>query len=282
MDNFAVFILTHNRADKVVTYKCLRDSGYTGRIVLLIDNTDPDTDRYLELYGDQVHVFDKQEWADKTDSGDNFKTNRGVIYARNANFEIAKQMGIKYFMQFDDDYTHFRYHRDENNELIKQGTYYIRNLDRCFEILLDYFKNIPVKCIAMAQAGDFIGGSSSGMHYNIKRKIMNTFLCDVDRPFKFQGRINEDLTTSVELNVRGDVCFTIPIVSVTQKMTQTSSGGMTELYLDNGTYVKSFYSVMYQPSSICVAQMGNSHKRLHHRVTWKTASPKIIEEKYKK
>jgi len=282
MDDFALFILTNNRADRVLTYKSLRKQGYTGKIVLLIDDEDPEYDRYFELYDDQVQVFNKKQWVKRTDDGDNFKTNRGVIYARNANFAIAKQMGLKYFMQYDDDYSHYRYHRDENNELITKGTHYIGDLDSVFKVLLDYFKKIPAKAIAIAQSGDFIGGVNSGMHYVLKRKIMNSFIFDVDKPVDFVGRINEDLTTSVVLGHRGELCFTIPIVSLIQKPTQQNKGGMTELYLDNGTYVKSFYSVIYQPSAVKVAMMGTRHKRLHHKVSWKNTASCVIREEYKK
>ncbi len=36
----AVLILTHGRADNVVTVKTLRQSGYSGEIYIVIDNTD--------------------------------------------------------------------------------------------------------------------------------------------------------------------------------------------------------------------------------------------------
>ena len=35
-DDFAAFILTHGRADNVITYNTLRKQGYTGKIILLI------------------------------------------------------------------------------------------------------------------------------------------------------------------------------------------------------------------------------------------------------
>jgi len=57
---------------------------------------------------------------------------------------------------------------------------------------------------------------------------------------------------------------------------------MTESYLDGGTYLKSFYSVMFNPSCIKIMMMGNKHKRLHHAVFWNNAVPKIINERYKK
>lgn len=38
--DFVVFILTHGRADSVITDKTLRKCGYTGPIVYVIDNED--------------------------------------------------------------------------------------------------------------------------------------------------------------------------------------------------------------------------------------------------
>lgn len=76
--------------------------------------------------------------------------------------------------------------------------------------------------------------------------------------------------------------MTIGAVQLGQKQTQKNSGGMTELYLDSGTYVKSFYSVMYAPSCVKISLMGASHKRIHHQVTWNNAAVKILNEKYRK
>jgi hypothetical protein len=53
---------------------------------------------------------------------------------------------------------------------------------------------------------------------------------------------------------------------------------MTEAYLDSGTYVKSFYTVMVAPSCTSIRIMGPIHKRLHHKINWRTAVPLIIPE----
>ena len=41
---FAIFILTHGRPHDVVTFQTLRDCGYTGKIVIVIDNEDKTAD----------------------------------------------------------------------------------------------------------------------------------------------------------------------------------------------------------------------------------------------
>lgn len=109
---------------------------------------------------------------------------------------------------------------------------------------------------------------------------MNVFFFDVDNPVHFMGTINEDLTASVAEAIVGGVCITSPLVTVNQMITQTNNGGLTDIYLDLGTYVKSFYSVMYAPSAVKISAMGNKDKRLHHQVNWKLCAPKIIREEF--
>lgn len=115
-----------------------------------------------------------------------------------------------------------------------------------------------------------------------KRKAMNTFFCSVDRPFQFVGRINEDVNTYVSLGAVGEIFMTLTNICITQNQTQKTKGGMTEVYLNSGTYLKSFYSVMFAPSAVQIAVMGDKEKRIHHRVNWKFAAPLIIRESLKK
>lgn len=279
--DFAVFILTHGRPLKVHTYNSLLKHGYTGRIFIIIDNEDIQAEAYKQAYGDKVIVFDKKAISETFDEGDNFEDRRAIVYARNACFDIAKNLGIKYFMQYDDDYTTFSYRFTSKGEYLHRP---IKNLDAIFDTMLDYYKSINVKSVAMAQCGDFIGGEngSFGKGKKIFRKCMNTFLCSVDRPFQFVGRINEDVNTYTNVQSRGNVFLTFSNLAINQLATQSNSGGMTELYLDSGTYIKSFYTVMYSPSCCKIVPMGETHRRLHHRITWKNAVPVILNESYKK
>jgi hypothetical protein len=67
--------------------------------------------------------------------------------------------------------------------------------------------------------------------------------------------------------------------------TQSSAGGMTELYLDGGTYIKTFYSVMYAPSCVKIGMMGDPrspHYRIHHKINWLNTAPKILRESCKR
>ncbi len=281
LSEFAVFILTNGRPNKVITYDTLKRSGYSGRIVLLVDDLDKTKEEYVKKFGDQVFVFDKKEIAKTFDQGDNFNDMRAIIYARNASFKVAEKLGIKYFIQFDDDYRHFQFRF--NKEKIYQPRV-LKKMDQVFSAMLKFYKNTPIHSLAIAQGGDFIGGEGSpnAQEIKLKRKCMNSFLCSTDRPFQFVGRINEDVNTYTRLASTGLLLFTTNQITLEQMQTQTNSGGMTELYLDSGTYVKSFYSVMYHPSSVKVKMMQSKFKRLHHSVAWKNTVPLVLPEKLKK
>lgn len=290
---FVAMILTHGRPDRVATYDTLRKYGYTGRIVLVVDNEDATRWEYIEKFGEEnVVTFSKREAAEYTDDGDNFKTYRGVIYARNASFEIAKGLGFRYFIQLDDDYTGFYYRFDKQR---KYGVFPIRSLDNLFDGLVDFLSETPFLSVAISQGGDHFGGGAGPQNSKIgtRRKAMNTFVCDVQRPFRFFGRINEDTTTTTELQRRGGLFLTFQAAQVNQRQTQSNAGGMTELYLDSGTYVKSFYSVMYAPSCVVVAPLrdpragaeyagGQRPARIHHRIRWDCAAPMILPESVRK
>jgi len=281
LSNFVVLILTHKRPDNVITYKKLREGGYTGKIILVIDDEDTQADKYYKNYPSEVVMFNKKEIADQTDEGDNFNKRQTITHARNVAFEIAKEKGYKYFIQLDDDYTGIAYKFDSNLNFKHNK---IKNLDKVFEAMVDFLKKTKAKSVAMAQGGDFIGGKKGGLarNLNLKRKCMNTFVCDVDNLIKFIGRLNEDVCTYVTYGSRGDLFFTIPFFYVTPRQTQSQSGGITEAYLESGTYVKSFYSVMFNPSCVKVSSMGDTQQRIHHKITWKNAVPMILNESFKK
>ncbi len=281
--DFVVFILTHGRVDNQYTYRSLCEQGYTGRCVFVLDNEDGQVDEYKRRYGaDNCYVFDKLAMSKRIDEV--FRGDRRVIvYARNACFDAARALGYKYFIELDDDYTSFVWRFDEECAYTPK-TPKIKNLDVVFESMLRYYINTPLTSLAMAQGGDFIGGSSNQMLRSIgtKRKAMNSFICSVDRPFEFKGRINEDVNAYTQLTSVGKIFLTIVQCNLQQKITQSNGGGMTDVYRDSGTYVKSFSSVIVFPSGVKVTLLNSHHKRIHHNVYWEHTAPKILQEKWRK
>lgn len=281
--DFVAFILSHGRSDNVITYKTLKRSGYTGRIIIVVDNEDKSINKYIENFGHKnVYVFDKKAMADSIDEGNNFDNRKVIVHARNVCFKIAKELNIKYFIQLDDDYTSFRY-RYVDHKYTTKGS--VKNLDFYFDLLLNFYKTIDAKSIAFAQGGDFIGGAGCGLisnYINNSRKCMNSFICSTDREFQFVGSINEDVNTYTSLASRGALFLTLPYIGLEQKATQSQSSGMTDIYQLSGTYIKSFMSVLMHPSSVKVGMMGFTKPRLHHSIKWRNTTPMIIKQKHKK
>jgi len=282
---FAVFILSHGRADNVKTIKALTQSGYTGRIYIIIDDEDEQRQEYINRYGKSVIVFNKQEAALNVDVADLKKQRNVVVYARNQCHSIANKLGLTHFVEMDDDYSWFSFKQFIDGHSKERR---IHNIDEVFDITFDFLDVSGAAAVCCAQGGDYIGGALGTMAtQRLTRKAMNVFFCKTDRLFKFYGRLNEDTTAYTRLGQQGILFFTFADWMVHQEMTQQSAGGLTDAYLDAGTYVKSFYSVMFSPSCVRLGVLGDGsrgerHERIHHRVIWGKCTPKIISSKYKK
>lgn len=281
--DFCAFILSHGRPAKVKTYKALRKAGYTGKIWILIDDEDSSEDEYRRRYGDEVIQFCKSEIADRTDEGDNFLHRHSTIYARNVMHDIARKLGYKFFIQLDDDYTGFEYRFESCG---KAGYIGMKTtFDEMIDAMLEFYAVTPCLSIAMAQGGDYIGGCGDRARGRLTRKAMNSFICSVERPFQFIGHLNEDVNTYCLLGHKGELFFTVMPVKLVQTTTQASAEGMSTIYIKQGTYVKTFYSVMYAPSCVKVYILGDPRGnayRIHHAVAWNNCVPKILAESHKK
>tara|TARA_R110000796_G_scaffold229663_5_gene347086 strand:+ start:644 stop:1519 length:876 start_codon:yes stop_codon:yes gene_type:complete len=283
--DFVAFILTYGRPNNCITVESLRKSGYTGDVVILVDDDDPSLPEYREVYGDQVHVMSKLDAAAITDTGDCAKHYRGTVYARNACFPIAKQLGYRYFVELDDDYGWFGYRypgkRDGETEPKMHG-WKILDIDAVWESLVDLLNDTGAHSVAMSQGGDHMGGTIDGYQMKLMRKAMNSWVCDVKKPFTFVGRMNDDVSTYVSGNRVGRLFFTVKPLQLNQLQSQAMPGGFTDLYLDGGTYLKSFYSVMIAPSCVKVSTIGRNNHRMHHAINWNATAPKIINESHRK
>lgn len=279
-ENFAVFILTHGRAENVITLKALEKAGYSGKTYLVIDDEDEQEDLYREKYGEQVIQFCKKEAAERTDVMTPSRKRNAVVFARNECWNIAKQLGLAHFCVLDDDYKNFGIRYIDDDKLKEQK---IVEIDSVFSAMIEFLDNSGAITVCMAQGGDFIGGANGGFFSKgLSRKAMNVWFMRTDRPFRYVGLTNEDTNMYVSLGGIGELMFTVTNVSVNQIQTQDNPGGLTDIYKQDGTFIKSFYSVMCRPDCVKVAAMGDHYMRMHHNVEWDYCVPKIINEKWRK
>jgi hypothetical protein len=283
-DDFCVFILSYNRPKNVPTVEALEEYGYTGDWYIIIDHAD-DIEPYTNEWGEEnVIVLDKDDALPELDRGDNLNRRDCNVYARFQSFDVAKELGYDYFALFDDDYTRFSYKWDENGNYTE--TQKVTNLDGMFSRLVEYLETANLHAIATTQSGDWMGGENATVAANdgkitATRKVMNTFVCKADRPFDFRGSLNEDVNTYVRGGQLGNLFLTTNLISVHQERTQQEDGGLTDIYLDHGTYMKSFYTILYSPSSVKLGKLGYDDLRIHHHVRWRKTVPKIVPESTK-
>lgn len=280
-DDFALLILSHGRAGNVRTIDTMIGCGYTGKWYIIIDNEDNQADQYYSIYGkDHVIMFDKYAKSLEVDTCDIPRKRNAVLYAREVCFEVARSLGLSYFLELDDDYVAYRMRFVDDDGVFT--SLYVKDMDSIIDEVIDFMNVADMKTVAFAQTGDFIGGAGSNVFKNkLTRKAMNAFFCKVDRPFNFIGRMNDDVNAYVLGGTRGDLFFTIADISLEQQSTQQTSGGLTDMYKENGTYVKSFFSVMVAPSCVKISEMGCTDRRIHHLVDWEKCTPKIISDRFR-
>jgi hypothetical protein len=282
--DFCIFILSHGRPNHIYTIDTILNMGYSGEWFIVIDNEDKTANEYYEKYGtEKVLMFDKDEVYKKHDRGDNFINRKCIFSARNVCFDLAEELKYKYFMELDDDYTSVGYRFDQ--DLNYKGK---RITEPIFDFIIDQMIkflecNEKILTVTFAQTGDFMAKEIRA-NIRLKRKAMNSFVCSTKKRFNFVGNINEDVNTYTKLGQEGYLFIMLNHIALQQKQTQKQEGGMTDIYLDSGTYVKSFYTVMYCPSctKITILKCNDRPGRIHHKILWKNAVPCILNEKFKK
>lgn len=284
---YGVFILSHGRPDKQLTYATLRREGYTGPIRIVCDDEDDTVPQYEKNFPGEVLVFNKVKEIARTETFYNKPYHKAVIYARGTLYDFSRQLGWTHFIMMDDDYYHIYFkwnHYYKEVGLTRFKGMEAQRLDELFDATFDLLACSPASTISFAQGGDTLGGSSgkAGTKY-AGRKAMNSHFVDVSKPLTFRSFVNEDVNLYAEFPFNRFI-FQTNRVSVDPAHTQQLKGGATDMYLAFGTYVKSFMSVIANPSAVKVQfmQNGKQQGRLHHLVKTKNAAPELVSGRWKK
>lgn len=279
MKRFAIFILSHGRAETITTFNAMRRGGYTGDMFVVIDNEDDQEPIYRKKFGDNIIQFDKRDYVEKTDLGDLDDDRRIGVFARNFIQDKAQEMGYKYHLQLDDDIHGITIRYVKNDKLC---CHTLTNIDRIIDAMLDYMDEAPFTSLSFGLPAYVIGGINRSWRKQMLPKCMTTFIMKADDKRYFHMRMNDDITTSALNNMRGHMYYSIVPIQIDVDTTQVKSGGMTDIYLDNGTYRKSFYTAMAMPSCSKVSSMGITDYRVHHEIIWNNCVPRILSDAYKK
>ncbi|MBR0090217.1 MAG: hypothetical protein IJP92_00745 [Lachnospiraceae bacterium] len=276
---FAVFVLSHGRANTIKTVEALEKSGYTGDTWVVIDNEDDQEGLYREKFGDRVIQFDKRDYVPLTDVGDLDEGRKVGVFARNFIQDKAQEMGYDYHLQLDDDISCWNY------RYVKEGSLkakLCRRLDDVFEEFVDLMDKTPITSLSFGHPAYYPGGNIERFNRGMIPKTMTTFMMRADRKRYFHMRMNDDITTSALNGSRGDLYYTYLPLMINTELTQKGGGGMTDAYKATGTYRKSFYSIMALPSCAKIYYIGKVEDRIHHAIEWNNCVPKLLSDRWKK
>jgi len=275
-NNFLVFIITHKRANSVLTFTALREQGYSGDICLIVDDTDNQIVEYKQKFNNVV-VFNKQEYIDKVDTLCYPKNPNSAVYARAFVEDYARSLNLKSFMLIDDDITRFNFRYNDNGLLRSMK---VSNLDDVINIYNNYLLECNLSTISFGGGASYIGGISC-LDNNMKRRCFQCYLRNVSIPLTWVSNMNEDYISTVREGKLGKLLFELLDVGIVAKETMTGnqSGGMQEFYKQVDTFKRSFFSVISDPSSFSVQ---NKKDKFIIRCKWNNAVPKIVSSFYKK
>ena len=277
-NDFGVIIISHGRPH-CETIKTLHESGYTGKIFVVVDDEDKTLQEYLDLYGENVHVFHKFEWFDV---GDNMDSPRTVgVFARNECLKVAKEKGLTYYLEMDDDLKSLSYRYNDDGHLKGKK---VKSFDLVIEAICDYFDNSAIGCLGFGNANDYIGGVEHFDGANVSRVPMNSFFLRADDDIMWLGRNSDDFITVINEQHKGKYWCRFPSVQAvydvwSPKKNSKEKGGSIALYNELGSWRLRFYGVIFKPGCIKISiTEGNMDGTARSDNTY----PKLVSQRYKK
>jgi len=267
--NFAIFILSHNRANKIETLQMIQKYNYSGKWFIVISTDDSQLCDYKKFIpSDNLLIFNKSETLRYTDLLTNKFVNNASIYAIN----YARQHNIDYFIEADDDIQKI-YHRFEENGKMKQKE--ISNLDDVINPLIDFISMAEnIKSINPAINSGFFGGVNGVFKKGLDHYSFQFMLCKKSIPF-FRGIRTEDRQQSHYYTTRTSELFlTFFGLSFESPQMASNSGGIQ--YMKDGNVNPYTYILLTSPSCI---RLKEGNKKIIYK---NKAFPKIISCKFKK
>lgn len=270
---FGVFVITRERSKETTTEKVLRNSGYTGDVFTVIDDTDSEIDEYKSMF-DNVLVFSHKEWCDNTDYFNPNTYPHTSTCARNFVLDYAKRNDYDYILLSDDDMKRLLYVSDNGSKLIRTP---IKNFDKLIDCVCEFMTNTNFKVFSFTLDDNYYGGYK-GQEYQNKftNRIAQHFILKVKDAKPFIGELNQDLNYSLQYSNVGDIMMSCAHISFVAPHRGTNKGGTQPVYNKRSLYEKNMYTLVTRPDVIRYNEEGK------FKYSSKKFYPKIIDEKYRK
>jgi len=285
MSNFAIFIITHERANNLLTLDTLKKCNYHGKIYLIIDNEDKDMEIYKLYTNKQISlsIFNKKEIALRADTSLETKDNLSIsccLFPRIYCELFAKKLNLKNFLVLDDDIKNF-YHRVNIDNKLKEIK--INDFDLVCQEFCNYLNEANIAILGFGNTGSYLGGIHS-FDTDCRRKCANAFFRNTNINFDWKCCVLEDVVSCIHNGSLGSIvlelkCIKLEAFAYHNSKNNNNFGGMNNLYNKLSDY-HALYSIIYNPIAFTIIQ--NKHNKFILRTEYNKILPKIISSKYKR
>lgn len=279
-NKFAVFILTHGRPHNQLTVKTLQDLGYTGEWYLVVDDQDDTYEEYKRVWGqDKVILFKKNYFIDRTETGLRTPVPKFAVFARNAIEYIASDLDYDAFMMLDDDITKMRVRLPEGDSL--RSYQFNGNFNEILDKAVNFVLDCDIACMGLGFCNLYIGGVENFNKETPRQRLCaEAFIRNTAHPISWRLNMVEDLITSIDAAISGDVWFQFLPIQCEIKMSEGEvDGGNSDVYRQLGMYKISFMPVIAYPASNAVR---TGKKAWASTTSPDKCIPKIISSRYRK
>ena len=280
MTNPTVFILTHGRPNSQLTLKMLRGYNYSGKIYLLLDDTDKTIQQYIDNYGaENIIIFNKNHYINSVETVTNKPKYACILYAKAAVEDIAQSMGLKSFVIADDDLTNIRVRYPSNGKLVS------KKIGDKFNEVMAQLNSLMLKgnisAISPLYTSFFISGVSalSPKHIDGARFTYIFVLRNSAHKVNWLADYGEDNITAFEENKRGYLQLGMPYLQEDSvSPTVRLEGGMSETY-STDTFALCMRCIVVEPAYFSTQWYNGKYVP---RIKRNNSLPKIISGRYKK
>ena len=280
MSNPTVFILTHGRPNTQLTLKMLREYEYSGKIFLVLDDTDKTIQQYIDNYGaENLIIFNKNHYINSVETVTNSPKYACILYAKAAVEDIAQSMGLKSFIIADDDLTGIRFRYENEGKLASKKIG--KNFNKVIAYLNEMMLSTNITALSPLYTSFFIGGvgALNPSHIESARFTYIFVLRNASHKVEWLADYGEDNITSFEQNKQGYLQLGIPYLQEDSvSPTVRLEGGMSETYATD-TFALCMRCIVVEPAYISTQWYNGKYVP---KIQRKNSLPKIISGRYKK
>lgn len=270
--DFAIFILSHNRAQKIDTLNMLQKHSYSGRYYIVISEDDSQIEDYKKLVGvEHLLIFNKEEYFNRQDT---FVRSESPImsaslYARNYIIDVVKQMRLTHFVMADDDIRDI-FFRFNSEGKMKQKR--IGDIDEILKAMRDFLESsMKIGGLCLALDDGYFGGLNGNFSKGLTRRIFQFMMFKTSEEWIFTGVRCEDFILSIT-NINR-LFFCIWNLSIETPKMSTNDGGIE---YSKDIYYEPLFPMIVAPSGIYVLPNGK------RRIQENRLLPKILNQSHKK